>query len=182
MFHYLKWEIKNFWNIKLLKNEYFWIKISYSGHKTEWDFFLYPILDQNHNTMYYLAFDDEKQLDLFNLLVKISGIWPKIANYISTFYDIEEIDNAIKNNDIKFFQQISWIGPKTAKKILIELKDKISISDLEKIDESEKMKSDIIKAVVSLWYSKTKVESFLKDYKWDFTDKQKVIQELIRSI
>jgi len=168
--------------MKILKNDFFWVKISYSGYQTEWDFFLYPILDQNHNTIYYLAFDNIRQLDLFNLLVKISWIGPKIANHISTFYDISEVDEAIKNNDVKFFQQISWIGPKTAKKILIELKDKISISDLEKIQEDEKLKNDIIKAVVSLWYNKTKVENFLKDYKWDLNDKQKVIQELIKNV
>jgi len=182
MFHYFHWEIVNFWEYKILKNENFGLKITYSGTKSEWDFFLYPIIDQNHNTMYYLAFDNVSQLNLFNTLLKISGIWPKTANYIVTSFLQDDIKNAINSNDINFFKQISGIWPKTAKKILIELKDKIEVSDLEKIEQNDKIKSDIIKWVVSLWYSKQKVENFLKTYKWDFSNKQKVIQDIIKSI
>jgi len=182
VFHYFVWEIKDFWEFKILKNESFWLKINYSWFQTNWEFFLYPILDQNHSTLYYLAFDDKKQLDLFQVLLKISWIWPKIANYITTAFDIEEINEAIENNDLNFFKKISWIWPKTAKKILIELKDKISISDIQWFEENEKLKNDIIKVVSSLGYSKTKIENFLKNYKWDFSNKQKVIQDIIKAI
>jgi len=182
MFHYFNWQIVDFsWN-KILKNSNFWLKISYSWTKTEWDFFLYPIIDQNHNTMYYLAFDSSDQLDLFHILIKISGIGPKIANFIVTWFSIDDIKAAIENNDVNFFKQIQWIGPKTAKKIIIELKDKIELSDLEQVEELEKIKKDIIKAVVWLWYSKTKVEAFLKDYKWNITDKQSVIKDILKNL
>jgi len=182
MFHYFSWKIVDFPGFKILKNKDFWIKITYSGIKTEWDFFLHPIIDQNHSTIYYLAFDSERQLDLFYLLLKISWIGPKTANFIVTWFDIEDIQKAIDTNDLNFFKQISWIGPKTAKKILIELKDKINISDIENFEKDEKLKNDIIRAVCSLWYSKQKVENFLKNYKWDFSDKQKIIQDIVKSL
>jgi len=182
MLHYFNWKIVEFSSYKILKNNSFGVKISYSWKKREWDFFLFPIIDQNHNTIHYLAFDSEKQLNLFELFLKISGIWPKIANYITTMFDIEEIKNAIENTDVKFFKQIPWIWAKTAKKIIIELKDKIEVSDLEKIENEEKIKKEIVKSVVSLWYSKTKIENFLKNYKWDIFNKQQVIQEIIKNL
>jgi len=182
VFHYFNWQIVDFSGNKILKNSNFWLKISYSWIKREWDFFLYPLIDQNHSTMYYLAFDSIEQLDLFHLLIKISGIGPKIANFVVTWFSIEDIKNAIENNDVNFFKQIQWIWPKTAKKIIIELKDKIELSDLEQVEELEKIKKDIVKAVVGLGYNKTKVENFLKDYSWDITDKQKVISDILKSL
>ena len=147
--------------------------------KKEWDFFLYPIIDDNHHTLYYLAFDDLKQLNFFTKLIKISGVWVKTACYISTYYPIDDVKKAIDNNDINFFIAVPTIWQKTAKKIILELKDKINLSDLDEIDTQKKEKEKIVNAIVSLWYSKNKVKEILKSYTWDLSDYRRVIKEII---
>lgn len=182
MIHYLNWEIINYWDLKILKNNSFWVKIFYFGTENKWDFFLHPIIDDNHHTIYYFAFDNKQQLEIFLKLTKISGIWWKTWCYIATWYDIETIQKAIKENDIKFFKQIPWIWPKTAKKIIIELKDKISLDEFEKQDENEILKNKIISAISWLWYNKQKIEKVLKTYKWDLKDTQQVMKDILKQL
>jgi len=182
MFHYFVWSIVNYWNYKILKNELFWINIYYEWSRKTWSFFLYPILDDNHHTIYYLWFDNVQQLNIFNRLIKISGIWAKTWCFISTAYEVEEIKKAIEANNIKFFTNIPWIWPKTAKKIIIELKDKLSLDELDKIDENELLRNKIINSISSLGYSKQKVEKILKTYKWDLSNTQQVIKDILKNL
>jgi len=174
MFHYFSWKIVNFKDYKILKNDSFWINIHYSGIQTEWDFFLYPIIDDNRHTMYYLCFDNTQQLDIFHRLTKISGIGAKTWCFIATAYEVEEI--------VKFFTNIPSIWPKTAKKIIIELKDKLSLDELDKIDENEVLRNKIINSISSLGYPKQKVEKILKTYKWDLSNTQQVIKDILKKL
>lgn len=182
MLHYFSGKLADYWDFKILKNEFFWINLSYFGLKNEGNFFLYPILDSNHNTLYYLGFDDFQQLSLFYKFIKISGVGPKISCFIVTSNPINEIKKSIENNDVDFFKGISWIGPKTAKKIIIELKDKIDLDDFNDVDSQSKKKDMILKWIVSLWYNKESVKNILKDYDWDLSNMQKVIKDIIKKI
>ena len=182
MFHYFSWKIVNFQNYKILKNESFWINIYYSWTQTKGNFFLHPVLDDNHHTIYYLWFDNIQQLNIFHRLTKISWIWAKTGCFIATSYPIEEIKSAIDTNNMKFFTNIPSIWPKTAKKIIIELKDKLSLDELDKIEANEVLKNKIISSISSLGYSKQKIEKILKTYKWDLSNTQKVIKDILKKL
>jgi len=181
MLHFFSWELVKFDDMVYLKNDIFGIKWYYFWLKKNWDFFLFPFLDTNHNTFYYAIFDAFKQLELFNRLIKISGIGIKTANYISTCFWLDEIKKAISNADVEFFTSIPGIGPKTAKKIIFELKDKIDLSELDKLDELNEKKRKILTTLVNLWYSKSKVEAVLKTIS-DIEDLQKTIQMIIKNL
>lgn len=182
MLNYFVWNIVNYWNYQILKNESFWVQITYFGWVKSWEFFLYPVLDSNHNTAYYLAFDDIGQLDIFHKLLKISWIWPKTACFITTSYPISDVKTAIEQADLKFFKSVPWIWPKTAKKIIIELKDKISLSDINEMEKFDTQKQLILSWIVSLGYSKEKVKNALKNYDGDLSDVQNAIKEIISKI
>ena len=182
MLHQITWKLVKFQEDVLVKNDFFWIRWVYFGIQTKGEFLLYPFLDTNHNTFYYAIFDNIKQYELFLRLIKISWIWVKTANYISTKFKLEEIKTAIGNSDIKFFAQVPGIWPKTAKKIILELKDKISLEDLEKAQQEEEIKEKIIKSLVNLGYSRLKVEKVLKNYKWNLENSAIVIQEIIKKL
>jgi len=182
MFHYLKWKIHDYGKYKILKNDFFWVQVIYFWTQTEWEFFLQPMLDVKNNSLYYLWFDDIQQLDIFHKLVKISWIGWKTACYISTSYSLLELNQAISQWDLQFFKNIPWIWPKTAKKIIIELKDSFSIEDLEKDEKEDKQKDIILKWIVWLWYPKEKVKIALKEYDWDLSDVQLVIKDIIKRL
>ena len=181
MFHIFSGRIVKLDDMVYVKNDLFWIKGYYFGLKKEGEFFLYPFLDTNHNTFYYAIFDNFKQLELFNRLIKISWIGLKTANYISTFFSLDDIKKAISDTNTEFFTQIPWIWPKTAKKIIFELKDKIDLNQLEQADKLSEQRKKIITTLVNLGYSKSKVEKILKDIK-NIDDLQQTIQKVIKQL
>ena len=182
MLHQINWKLTKFQEDVLIKNEFFWIKWVYFGLQTQGEFFLYPFLDTNHNTFYYAIFDNPNQYELFLRLIKISWIGVKTANYIATKFELEEIKTAIDNSDVKFFTQVPGIWQKTAKKIILELKDKISLEDLEKVQQEEEIKEKIVKTLVNLGYPRLKVEKILKDYKWNLEKPAEIIQQVIKQL
>ncbi|MEI7563229.1 MAG: Holliday junction branch migration protein RuvA [bacterium] len=146
-----------------LQNSSFGIQINYLGYKPEGDFFLYPYLDDNKKTIVYYAFDMPEQKDLFESLLKVSGIGPKTAMQIVQLPK-DEFHQALKNVDVKFFQAIPGIGPKSAKKILLELKGSINVDDFEKINIDEKLFKDIVKSLKNFGYDSTRVKEILQKY------------------
>ncbi|HCY20860.1 TPA: hypothetical protein DIC40_03255 [Patescibacteria group bacterium] len=59
----------------------------------------------------------------------------------------EQLHNAIKTLDVKFFQSIPGIGPKSAKKIVLELKGNFDIEEVQAMDIDQKLYKDIIKSL-----------------------------------
>lgn len=84
-------------------------------------FFLFPYLDDNKKTIIYYAFDTKEQKTLFESLLKVNGVGPKTAFQIVQLPKAQ-FQTALKTVDVIFFQSIPGIGPKSAKKILLELK------------------------------------------------------------
>jgi Holliday junction DNA helicase RuvA len=166
-----------------LQNQYFGIQISYLGHKPEGDFFLYPYLDDNKKTIVYYTFDTPEQKDLFESLLKVSGIGPKTAMQIVQLPK-DEFHQALKNVDVKFFQAIPGIGPKSAKKILLELKGTVNMDDFAKINIDEKLFKDIVKSLKSFGYESSRVKEALQNYTQPITKEStpEVIKWIIKNI
>ncbi len=143
---------------------YEWLK----NVNQECAFFLYNIIDDKSKTISYFAFDNMKQKILFEKLYKINGVGVKSAYHIS-FCNIDTLDRAIKDIDVNFFEQIQWIGPKTAKKILLELKLDIWKKDISKLNTDKKILNQSIKYFWSLWYNEWQVKSILQKYDWEFS-------------
>ncbi|MDR0860760.1 MAG: hypothetical protein LBO09_07505 [Candidatus Peribacteria bacterium] len=74
MFHFFHGTLQRSSALTLLKNDLFGIQVSYAGKQTTGDFFLYPHLDDTKKTVFYFAFDTPAQKQLFESLLKISGI------------------------------------------------------------------------------------------------------------
>jgi len=165
MFHYIQWTIKTISKQTYIINNNWWIEVFYKWKQKEtWEFFLFPYINENKKTIQYFAFDTIQQKRTYHNLAKISGIWPKTAFLIAQI-PTEEIQEALKNLDVKFFQNLQWIGPKTAKKILIELKDSIKTEDLQQINIDQKLYKNIINSLKNFGYETSKIKEVLQDYK-----------------
>lgn len=183
MIHNIKWNILRYNKSIFLENDFFWIEISYQWVRKNWLFFLFPYFDENLKTYKYLAFDDIIQRDFFLSLYKISWIWIKVAYNISVL-PIETIKSSVESFDIKYFQSIPWVWPKTAKRILVELKSTFSKSDITKLNIDDKLYKDIVKTLKPLWYDTSKIKTVLekcpielkKENTWD------IIQWLLKNI
>ncbi len=73
------------------------------------------------------GFSTLEEKDLFNKLIAVSGIGPKVAITILSGLSISDLIVAISNQDIKLLSKIKGLGKKTAERLCLELKDKLNI-------------------------------------------------------
>ncbi len=76
------------------------------------------------------GFATPADLDLFELLITVSGVGPKIALGMLSSSTVENIKKAIIESNLNFFSSIPGIGKKTSQKLILDLKSKISKGDI----------------------------------------------------
>ncbi len=94
------------------------------------DVLLYTYLAVSEDNMSLYGFFEEDEQRLFTKLISISGIGPKAAISILGTFSPDNLRSAVANGDAKTIAQAPGIGLKTAQKLIIELKDKITGSDI----------------------------------------------------
>lgn len=137
------------------------------GTGTEAKLYTYMSVHEDNISLYgFLSRDD---LNIFRELIKVSGIGPKGALGILSSMTADDIRFAVLSGDEKAFSRAPGVGKKTAGKIVLELKDKISMEDaLEasfeksvskdsgsevKGHEFEEIRSEAVQALQALGYS-----------------------------
>lgn len=88
---------------------------------------LYTVLSHREDAMELYGFVDREDLNLFKLLLKVSGVGNKSALAIMSTFTSFDLRFAIKAEDHKAIAKAPGIGPKTAQRICIDLKDKVEI-------------------------------------------------------
>ena len=108
------------------------------------------IVREDSQTLY--GFVDKSEINIYKMLLSISGIGPKVAFSVISFSNPESLLTAVKNNDVDFFTRVPGLGKKTALKIVIELSGKLESGfSIEKIYMSEDDKL-VLDALVSLGF------------------------------
>lgn len=108
---------------------------------TEIKIFTYLNIRQDGADLFGFASKHEREI--FRLLLKVSGIGPKLAMSILSGMTAGEIAFAIINEDSKRFEAVSGVGKKTAQRIILELKGNKNLFEYigeRKIDKTEKHK------------------------------------------
>jgi len=91
----------------------------------------YTVVREDALQLYGFATSDEREL--FELLLGVNGVGPKVALAILSGSSPAELRRAIARDDVKRFQAIPGIGLKTAQRVVLELKEKLVLS----VDEDE---------------------------------------------
>ena len=102
------------------------------------------------------------ELELFEMLISISGIGPKSAIQIMGLAGVETLKKAISSEDVSYLTKVSGIGKKTAQKIVLELKDKLGAGEAHHKGELRE-ESDAVLALQSLGYSQGEAREALKE-------------------
>lgn len=99
------------------------------------------------------GFKERRELDFFLKLINVSGIGPKGALAVLAFFAPGELAGVIKNEDIPSLTRVPGIGKKTAGRIILELKDKISGFELEQDQkDAGRWDLDALEALEALGY------------------------------
>jgi len=111
------------------------------------------------------GFADSAERSLFIHLISVSGIGPNTAQILLSSLRPEEVRAAIIGEDVSAFRQVKGIGPKTAKRIILDLKDKL-LKDAG--DEAtliapadNTLRDEALSALVTLGFSKTQAQKAL---------------------
>lgn len=169
MLHYFVWSVKTVGKDIFLVNSSFWIQVMYSWEKKEWEFFVYPYFDDQRKTFWYFAFDGSDQKEMFEMMLKVSWVWPKTAFQIVQL-PLSELKDAVENLDAKFFQSIPGIGPKMAKKIVLELKDSVQIFEAIQVDQDQKLFKSVTKSLQNFGFESSRVKELLRNYPEKLTE------------
>ena len=135
-----------------------------TGSKTE----LLVYLHVREDILALYGFDHDDQRSMFLLLIAISGIGPRSAMGILSGASIAEFKKRIVAGDVKSLTVIPGIGPKTAKRIIVELKEKFVTEkddDISMLFDAEKVPdemNDAIQALQSLGYSRIQAHKAMK--------------------
>lgn len=125
---------------------------------------VYTYLYIREDAMILYGFLTRDDLELFRKLISVSGIGPKGGLSILSALDADDLRFAILSGDAKAIAKAPGIGAKTAQRVILELKDKMSLEDaFEKKAEHVKgaasaepsVKQDAVMALTALGYSST---------------------------
>ena len=143
---------------------------------------LVTYLNVREDALDLYGFLNDSERNLFLMLISISGIGPKLAVSILSGVELEELKSNILSGDIKSLTSIPGVGAKTAKRIIIELKDKLSKTTTTELGFEDnfgsKISKDVSSALMGLGYSESVVTEVIK--KINPTDSDKSIESLIK--
>jgi Holliday junction DNA helicase RuvA len=128
--------------------------------------YTYTALREDAISLY--GFLNRDELELFKRLISVSGVGPKAGLSILSELDPDSVRFAILSGDAKAISAAPGIGPKTAQRIILELKDKVRLTEESLLEQAasagnvhaatENMspeRSDAVAALIALGYSST---------------------------
>jgi Holliday junction DNA helicase RuvA len=107
------------------------------------------------------GFTDGQMLELFEMLLSVSGVGPKMAQNILTTLGKQSIIESIGGNQPAVLRSVSGVGQKVAEKIIVELKSKIGSLPVSGLGGDEG--SDLFDALVGLGYRPPEIIAALKE-------------------
>ena len=130
------------------------------------------------------GFSSTEEKDLFIKLISVSGIGPKVAISILSGLTLNALSIAIANKDVKMLSKIKGLGAKTAERICVELKDKVSAFPLidgnqaDDYDESAvQMATDTL---IALGISKSEAYMLARSNAGDNATAEEIIAKSLR--
>jgi len=137
-------------------------------------------------SLYGFATPDDQRI--FELLLSVSGIGPKVALSILSAMDGESLARSVASEDTKTLVRIPGLGMKTAQRLVLELKDKLTAFALERRVDSQQRRStapgdadildDVVEGLIGLGYNRNDARKAAERAIKDITDKSNMADAL----
>ncbi len=132
--------------------------------KKECRLFIHFHVKEDAHTLYGFFSEDEKTL--FRLLISVSGVGPASARLVLSSMQPAEFAEAILHEDEAKIRSIKGIGPKSAKRLILELKDKLpqmkASEEIMAPGASNTLKEEALSALIMLGFSKSQAEKSIE--------------------
>lgn len=133
------------------------------------------------DTLSLYGFMTLEELEMFELLISISGIGPKAAIGILSIAEPKTIRTAVISGDSSILTRVSGVGRKTAERVILELKNRIA--ELPGEDQgTAKADSEAIEALISLGYTNAQAREVLKNIPDNIKDVSEKVKAALKSL
>ena len=155
---------------------------------------LYSYMAVREDGIELFGFATEEELDSFKMLITVSGVGPKAAISILSLLSPQKLALAICTDDKKTISKANGIGPKTAARIVLELKDKLKkvtvldgddavLADgLDMMSGNSDKRSDAISALTVLGYTRSEAESVIRKIDISSLEVDDIIREALKKL
>jgi len=147
--------------------------------------YIYHHITESSQALY--GFHTYEEQEFFELLLSISGIGPKVALNVLNAASLEDIREAVISNNPDILTNISGIGKKTAERIVLELKNKITIGDIrpvgtKSLDIGSHANLDVYEALTQLGYNGVEARAAIKMIPASIKDADKRLKEALKNL
>ncbi len=142
-------------------------------------FLTYHHVSETANDLY--GFVTMEEVGFFDALLGISGIGPKTALNVMSVSRLEELKNAIRNNDATILTKVSGIGKKTAERIVLELAGKLELvaGGVEAVSGED---GTVVDVLVSLGYTRSQARDAVRNVPSSITGVSKRVREALKNL
>jgi Holliday junction DNA helicase RuvA len=144
----------------------------------EYKVFIYEhVREQAHDLF---GFIDRETQNLFEQLLEVNGVGPKMALNVLSIGPTGSLKEAIASGDVKHIQQANGVGKRVAERVVVELKDKVGLASID-LDDSgilqsstQNLNDEAIEALMSLGYSPNDAAAALKSIDKELSTEDRV--------
>lgn len=111
------------------------------------------------------GFYNRDERELFRQLISVSGVGGNTALAVLSGLDPSGVKNAITNGDVSLLKSIKGVGPKTAERIIVDLRDKVGkleVGELAFAVGQNKQKEEALTALITLGFAKNSAEKAIE--------------------
>jgi len=120
------------------------------------------------DTFKFIGFIEERERDLFEILLNVNGIGVSLALAILSTFSVSDIKEIVAREDVKLLTKVPKLGMKKAQKLLVDVKDKLKglqIMDIidggSSISKAAAIEEELYMALEALGYSKKDIEKLV---------------------
>ncbi len=130
-----------------------------------------------HDLFGFIKIDTKK---LFEQLLGVNGVGPKMAISILSIGSTDQVRQAIASGDVKFIQQATGVGKRVAERVVVELKDKVGLEGVELgaagllTSENILFQDEAVEALAALGYSPQDASKALKNISKDLPIEERI--------
>lgn len=145
---------------------------------------MYIYFNLREDGVFLYGFISPEELEMFNLLLLVSKIGPKIAIATLSTLTPNQIKKAIVKNDLDTLCNVPGIGKKTAGRIVLELKDRVDnivLADEVDIIDNDKVNT-AIHGLISLGYTMGEIRGVIAKIDTSHMDTEEIIREALKGL
>ena len=155
-------------------------------HVEQGKLYTYLQIKEDGHTLY--GFFDKGEKEIFIQLISVSGVGAATARMMLSHLKPDEVSKAIVQNNVKLLESVKGIGKKTAERLVLELRDKVSkfTTDLTiPVTAGNRLQQDALNALVSLGISRPQAELAIQKINHinpDLNNLEELIKKALKAI